>query len=324
MIRTLYYSSKGSFTTDVPQNHWRVALRDTGGLLWVDFGEEPGETVEPPLRDIFGFHPLAIDDALREAHVPKIDNWGDYVYIVQHIVVFDTQTIELTTREVDIFLGRNYLVTHHRQPIDAVNRAWTSCQNDQRRLERGSDHLLYNLLDLMTAEYMPVVDMLDEVIDQLEDDIFSHPSQNQTILNTIFSIKRAVLHMRRIIVPQREVLNRLARDDYTMIDAADRVYFRDVYDHLVRLVDINESLRDLIGGALDTYLSVTSNRINEVMKVLTIISALFMPISFLSGFFGMNFTGLPFDSPVLLGATLTLMILIPIVMLLWFRRRGWL
>jgi magnesium transporter len=324
MIRSLYYSSKGSFTIDVPQTHWRVALRDTRGLLWVDFGEEPSETVEPPLRDIFSFHPLAIDDALREAHVPKIDNWGDYVYIVQHIVVFDPQTIELTTREVDIFLGPNYLVTHHRQPIDAVNRVWTSCQNDQRRLERGPDHLLYNLLDLMTAEYMPVVDVLDETIDQLEDDIFSRPSQNQVILNTIFSIKRAVLHMRRVIVPQREVLNRLARDEYTMIDAADRVYFRDIYDHLVRLADINESLRDLIGGTLDTYLSVTSNRINEVMKVLTIISALFMPISFMSGFFGMNFTGLPFDNPWLLGATLTLMILIPTVMLWWFRKRGWL
>lgn len=324
MIRSLYYSHNGRYTTDLPQTHWRVALRDAKGLLWLDFGEEPGETVEPLLRDFFGFHPLAIDDALREAHVPKIDNWGEYVYIVQHIVVFDPQAIELTTREVDIFLGKNYLVTHHRQPIEAVNRVWASYQNDQQRLERGPDHVLYNLLDLMTAEYMPVVDVLDDAIDRLEDEIFARPSQNQTILNAIFSIKRAILHMRRIIVPQREVLNRLARDEYTMIDAADRVYFRDVYDHLVRLADINESLRDLIGGALDTYLSVTSNRINEVMKVLTIISALFMPISFLSGFFGMNFTRLPFDSPILLGATLSVMILTPIVMLLWFRHRGWL
>jgi magnesium transporter len=282
-----------------------VALRDAKGLLWIDFGEEPSETVEPLLRDFFSFHPLAIDDALREAHVPKIDNWGEYVYIVQHIVVFDPQAIELTTREVDIFLGKNYLVTHHRQPIEAVNRVWASYQNDQQRLERGPDHVLYNLLDLMTAEYMPVVDVLDDAIDRLEDDIFVRPSQNQTILNTIFSIKRAILHMRRIIVPQREVLNRLARDEYTMIDAPDRVYFRDIYDHLVRLADINEST-------------------NAVMKVLTIISALFMPISFLSGFFGMNFTNLPFDSPILLGATLSMMILTPIVMILWFRHRGWL
>src|SRR5688572_691244 len=99
MIRSLYYSHSGRYTTDLPQTHWRVALRDAEGLLWIDFGEEPSEVVEPLLRDIFKFHPLAIDDALREAHVPKIDNWGEYVYIVQHIVLFDPQTIELTTRE---------------------------------------------------------------------------------------------------------------------------------------------------------------------------------------------------------------------------------
>jgi magnesium transporter len=119
------------------------------------------------------------------------------------------------------------------------------------------------------------------------------------------------------------VLNRLARDDYGMIDAKDRVYFRDVYDHLVRLADINESLRDLISGALDTYLSVTSNRTNEIMKVLTIISALFMPLAFLTGFFGMNFTRIPFDSPWLLVGALGLMVATPVVMYILFKRRGW-
>jgi len=136
-------------------------------------------------------------------------------------------------------------------------------------------------------------------------------------------VKRAVLQMRRIIGPQREVLNRLARDDYAMIDPKDRVYFRDVYDHLVRLADINESLRDLIGGTLDTYLSVVSNRINQVMKILTIFTALFMPISFLAGFFGMNFTRVPFDNSPLLIGTLIVMVVTPVLMFLWFRHRGW-
>jgi magnesium transporter len=119
------------------------------------------------------------------------------------------------------------------------------------------------------------------------------------------------------------VLNKLARDEYPVIDPRDRIYFRDVYDHLVRLVDLNENLRDLTSGALDTYLSVVSNRINEVMKVLTIISALFMPISFLAGFFGMNFTDIPFDNPWLLAGAVAVMILTPLGMMLWFRRRGW-
>jgi len=321
MIRTLYRSSKGGFTFDVPTTHWRVALHDAGGLFWVDFSEEPPEVVEPFLRDVFGFYALVVNDVLREGYVAKIDNWGEYVYAVLHAVRFNTDTLELVTREIDALLSKNYLVTYHAQPIQAVNHLWSSCQNDQRRLERGADHLLYLLLDLITSEYMPVVDRIDETIDRLEDEIFERPTPHT--LNTIFAFKRAVLHMRRIIAPQREVLNRLARDDYAMIDPKDRIYFRDVYDHLVRLADINESLRDLIGGALDTYLSVTSNRINEIMKVLTIFTALFMPISFLAGFFGMNFTRLPFENLPLLAGAVIVMVATPVLMFLWFRRRGW-
>ena len=321
MIRTLYRSGKGGFTVDVPPSHWRVAMRDLEGLLWVDIENETTEKVDPLLREVFNFHPLAIDDALRETHVPKIDNWGDYAYAVLHGISYDAETIKLGVLELDVFLGRNYLVTHHRQPLQIVNRVWTSACSDQRRLERGADFLLYDLLDLLSAEYMPVIDNIDDTVDRIEDEVFERPTQST--LNTIFAVKRVALQMRRIIGPQREVLNRLARDDYAMIDAKDRVYYRDVYDHLVRLADINESLRDLISGSLDTYLSVTSNRINEVMKVLTIISALFMPLAFLTGFFGMNFTTIPFDSPWLLVAALAAMAATPLVMYTLFRRRGW-
>jgi len=321
MIRTLYRSSKGGYTIDVPQTHWRVALRDAGGTLWVDFSEEPQEVIEPLLHDIFGFHALAVDDALRESHLPKIDDWGEYVYAVAHGVVFDGSTLELSTRELDVFLGTNYLVTHHHRAIEAVNRVWTNCQKDQRRLESGPDHLLYEMLDNLVADYLPAIDALDDALDRLEDEVFAQPSRHT--LSTIFAVKRAALHFRRVVGPMRELLNKLARDDYAMIDARDRIYFRDVYDHLVRMVDLNENLRDLTSGALDTYLSVVSNRINEVMKVLTIISALFMPISFLAGFFGMNFTHIAFANPWLLGAAVGVMILVPVGMLLWFRRRGW-
>ena len=321
MIRTMYRSGKGGFTIDVPTTHWRVALRDAEGLLWVDIQDEPVEKIEPLLRDIFKFHPLAIDDAIRETHVPKIDNWGDYAYAVLHGITYDAKEIKLGVQELDVFLGRNYLVSHHRQPLEIVNRVWSSACTDQRRLERGADFLLYDLLDLLSAEYMPVIDNIDDTIDQIEDEVFERPSRHT--LNTIFAIKRVALQMRRIIGPQREVLNRLARDDYAMIDPKDRVYYRDVYDHLVRLADINESLRDLIGGALDTYLSVTSNRTNEIRKVLTLIRALFMPLAFLTGFFGMNFTNIPFDSPWLLVGALAVMVATPMLMYLLFKRRGW-
>ncbi len=322
MIRTLYRSSKGGYTTDVPVTHWRVALRDETGLLWVDFAGEAVEVVEPQLRDLFQFHPLAIDDALRETHVPKIDNWGGAVYLCAHSARFDPDKLELTTREVDIFLGKNFLVTHHREPVEALDRIWTFTQTDQSRLTLGADQLLYDVLDHIVADFMPAVDQLDEAIDEIEIEVFDNPTQHT--LNKIFSVRRATLKMRRIIGPQREVLNRLARDDYPFVDPQARVYFRDVYDHLVRLVDLNESLRDLIGGTLDTYLSVVSNRMNAIMKTLTVTSVLFMPISFLASFFGMNFLGLPFGEDWLLWGALALMTLTPIAMLTWFRHREWL
>jgi magnesium transporter len=208
-----------------------------------------------------------------------------------------------------------------------VDRVWANCQRDERHLKAGADHLLYELADAVVADYMLVVDEIDEVIDQLEGEVFDRPTPST--LERIFKIKRAVLNLRRIVSPQREVLNRLARDDYPVIDAQDRVYFRDVYDHLVRLYDINESLRDLVGGALDTYLSVMNNNLNEVMKTLTIITTMFMPISFAAGFFGMNFFQ-PVEEPLRPWTTnpafvlaVLVMFLTPIGMYLWVRRKGW-
>jgi magnesium transporter len=175
---------------------------------------------------------------------------------------------------------------------------------------------------------MTVVDDMDEEIEWVEDQVFDKPTPD--IVQRLFGLKRATLQLRRTLSPLREVLNKLARDDFKVVDAADRIYFRDIYDHLVRLHDISESLRDLVGGALDTYLSVINNRMNDIMKTLTVITTLFMPISFLASFFGMNFfqpispslakwTGL-FPFIISMG----IMLLLPAGMLLWLRRRGWL
>ena len=329
MIRSLYRTRDGKTRTGLTLDEFAEA-KDSHGLLWVDFCETPPEEDAPILLNTFGFHPLAVDDALQESHVPKVDDWGQYLYIALHAVVFDKEAQDgshVDTLELDIFLGKQYLVTHHDKPIAAVDRVWNGWQRDERHLKSGADHLLYELADGIVADYMIVVDNLDDVIDRIEDEVFDRPTPYT--LEQIFRLKRAVLNLRRIISPQREVLNKLARDDYPVIDVKDRVYFRDVYDHLVRLYDINESLRDLVGGALDTYLSVINNRMNEIMKTLTVITTLFMPISFAAGFFGMNFFQ-PVEDPLkiwsstpvfvlaLLGMFLTL-----IGMYLWIRRRGW-
>ena len=173
---------------------------------------------------------------------------------------------------------------------------------------------------------MNVIEQVADEIDAIEDQIFDSP--RQTILARAFATKRAMLHMRRCLSPQREVLNKLARDDYQVIDVKDRVYFRDVYDHMVRLHDITESLRDLLGGALDMYLSVINNRMNDIMKTLTIITTLFMPLSFIASFFGQNFFGpvAPLQRWTSMPAfivTMTIILLTPVGMYMWMRRRGW-
>ena len=328
MIRTRHFHSDGTLQPDIEPAAFSTALSEPGGLLWVDFVGEPPEVSEPILLKTFAFHPLAVDDALRESHVPKVDDWDDYLYIVFHDIGFLRDSLEVETFELDVFLGPNYIVTHHDFPIPALDRVWSACERDERAYKRGVDHILYRITDELAADFMLVIETMDEEIDRLENDVFK--KHNPTLAQRIFAFKRATLHLRRVMSPLREVLNKLARDDYAMIDQRDQVYFRDVYDHLVRLHDISESLRDLAGGALDTYLSVINNRMNDTMKTLTLITTLFMPVSFLAGFFGMNFfapeassplnrwVGVPAFIPILVIFTLT-----PLLMFHWMRRRGW-
>jgi magnesium transporter len=327
MRRSLYRAQDGTLRTNLSSDQINTALKDEQGLLWLDLMDDAPEACKPILQETFGFHPLAVEDALQEVHVPKLDDWGQYLYLVLHAIDFDTQNgEELNTLELDVFLGQNYIVTYHEQPIAAVERLWKVCQRDERHLKKGADHLLYRLADELVASYLPVIEGMDETLDMIEDQIFSEPTP--IILEQLFSLKRALLHLRRIIAPQREVLNKLARDDYAVIDAEDRVWFRDVYDHLVRMHDINESMRDLVTGALDTYLSVVNNRMTEVMKTLTIIATLFMPMTFVVGFFGMNFfqAVAPLEAWTAMPAfviVVAIMILIPLSMYLWVRKRAW-
>jgi magnesium transporter len=327
MIRLVYCATDGQVRTDLKPEEIGAALQQPDGLLWVDLAGEPPEICQPLLRETFGFHPLAVDDALDESHVPKVDDWGAYLYLVLHAVVYDPADDEpLHTHELDLFLGQDYLVTYRTEPIAAVDRAWAACQRDERHLQKGASRLLYKLADELVADYMPAVEAMDEAIDQVEDEVFGQPGPS--LLERIFSLKRALLHLRRIIAPQREVLNKLARGDYGVIDEGERIFFRDVYDHLVRLYDITEGLRDLVGGALDTYLSVVSNRMNEVMRTLTVITTLFLPVSFLVGFFGTNFFQPVVPLPVWTGRTafvlmLLAMVVLPAGMFLWMRKRAW-
>lgn len=327
MIRLLHFTANHEY-----HNHFQITdipnfLEKPDGFIWLDIANEPNDIIEPILNQIFHFHPLAIDDALNEIHHPKVDDWGSYLYIVLRAPIFRMgHEPTLESPELDIFLGEQYIVSYQSHPLKPVDQVWQICHKDQRYVSNGPDHILYRLADELVTDAIRITEQIDEQLDQIEHKIFTMP--HPTTLEELFAIKRVVLTMRRHMAPQREVLNKLARDNYAMIDAQDRIFFRDVYDHLVRLYDISESLRDLAVGAMDSYLSVVNNRMNDIMKALTIITTLFMPLSFITGFFGMNFFAAdpPFTSwttATVFILTMLSMISLPIIMLIWVRQRKW-
>jgi magnesium transporter len=325
MIRCLFRSSGGDAFRDLPPDQLADALAHKDGTIWLDAAPEASDSEEIVrlLRESFAFHPLALDDAFQETHVPRIDDWGEYLYVVLHAAELAADG-GLDLLEIDMFLGKNYLVSVHERPVPPLERLWDRCR--RQPLASGPGRLLYTLADAVADDYMHVVEKLDDEIDRVELAVFCR-SRGQ-LVRRIFRTRRTLSQLRRVFGALREVMNRLARDQFAVLAVEDRVYFRDVYDHLVRLYDIVEGLRDMAAGALDSYLSVTSNRINEVMRTLAVVNVLFMPLSFLAGFFGMNFFGEafnvanPFRSITLFWLCIALMAATPPALLWWMVRWG--
>jgi magnesium transporter len=331
VIRLTYRDGNGNFHSEWPVSRIRECLDDQGGILWVDIEgvEEPlNRTLEDWLCQVFHFHPLAVEDALKESHVPKVDEWGEYLYIVFHVARIEEGTDALALEELDFFLGRNYLLTYHTSPLPILEQDRLSIEHDPRdRLRHGADHLLYHFLELAIDQSLNVIEKLDEQVDAIQNAVIEHASAKN--LKTIFRIKRSAIQLHKSLLPQREVLNKLARDPFTTVKPKHRVYFRDLYDHVVRIHDISESLRDLIAGSLETYLSVVSNRTNDIMKTLTIVTVMFMPMTFLVGFFGMNFFGDaialrgPMPKALLFWGTNVIMAISPCFIWFYARRKKW-
>lgn len=331
IIRLTYRDGTGVLHTDWPRSRVEECLGDQAGIVWVDIqGPEEHATidVENWLRDVFHFHPLAIEDALKECHIPKVDDWGDYLYVVFHLAKIEPQSDVLELQELDIFLGPNYLVTYHSAPLAILDQDRLNIERDPRdRLRDGADHLLIRFLELAVDQSLSAIEQLDDRVDAIQDAVIENASTRN--LQSIFRVKRSAIELHKNLGPQREVLTKLARDPYKPIQPKHRVYFRDLYDHVVRIHDISESLRDLISGTLDTYLSVVSNRTNEIMKTLTIVTVMFMPMSFLTSFFGMNFFGEsltlagPMPRALLFWTTCGIMAVSPCFIWIYARRRKW-
>ena len=293
-------------------------LRDESAVIWVDM-ESPTEADERVLLDVFDFHPLTVEDCRENRHYPKIEEFPGYLYFIVHGVTADTNPDRFNTIELDGFLGPNYVITYHHDKFRSINNVKQLLRTSPIVCKRGPAFLLYQILDQVVDYYSPVLDDFDDRVDQLEQEIFGLKRPNNQILSQIQDLKRGVLRLRRISNKQMDILLRMSRGEFALIPEDMRPFYRDVYDHLVRVVDLSESYRDLISGSLEAYLSVVSNRMNEIMKVLTIFSAIMLPLTFIAGVYGMNFDNMPeLHSRYGYFGTLFLMAVVAVGMLFFF------
>lgn len=292
------------------------------GTVWVDF-ESPTEEESRLLLDAFRLHPLAVEDALAHVHHPKIDDYRDYLFLIMHEVERSPVDGRLETSELDIFLGPRLLVTYHDRPLACIRVLRQALEKNPALLGRTPDFLLHLLLDRLVDSYLPVLDLVEERIDAAEDAVLRRPLPGT--LDEVLTLKREVASLRRFSVLQREVLRALSSGEFPLIHPDLFMYYRDVYDHLVRISDLTESYRDLLTSVLEAHLTAISNRLNEVMKVLTIIATVMMPLTLITGVYGMNFKHMPLlDSPAGFWIVLGGMGALALAMLAAFRRAGWL
>jgi len=234
---------------------------------------------------------------------------------------FDPDIKSIVPEELHIFLGSNYLVTIHQNPQPALDRARARYEREIEAFKKGADYFLYLITDELVDSYFPLLDEIANRIDIVEEKMDFEPARE--LMQEIFSLKQQLIYLRRVAGPQREVLLALSTRHFEMINSQMAVYFQDVYDHGVRIYEMVDTLRDLLGNALDAYYSATSIHLNEVMKRLTLIATIFMPLTFFTGFGGMNFNHIPFHNPMAFALLLSIMVIVPAAMWLWFKKKKW-
>jgi magnesium transporter len=295
----------------------------SGVTLWVDVVQPTAEEGQHLLADTFHFHPLSVEDALSEAHHPKIEPYERYLYIILHGIDFHPGEHEFATRDVDFFLGANYLVTVHDGHSRSIQKLKEVCEMHSHILEEGPVALLHRIVDSMIDNYAPEMAEIEDQMDDLEEEAILGAREN--LVRPILAMKRDLAGLRRVLIPQRDVVGRLARREFPQISNEMAYRFRDVYDHLVRYSDEAAMFQDRVTGILEGYLSAISNRLNQVMKVLTVMSTIFLPLTVLTGMWGMNvpLPHFPGSEPAQFWWIGGIMCAITLAMLAVFRRKHW-
>jgi len=290
--------------------------------FWLDL-VDPGPTEADALRDLFGFHPLALEDMLKRNQRPKLEDFGDYMFLVYY-GARDVERDRVEVDEIHAFLSGGYLVTVHKRPCAALQEAR---ERMTAQAPRSEQFVIYRVLDGLTDTFFPILDRIDDRMERLDEEIFERATPEQ--LERITELRRELVSLRRVVTPQRDLLARGIDDilEIPGLEADSRSYFRDVYDHAIRISDQIDSYRDLLAGTRDAYLSVVSNRLNQITKQLTLVATIFLPLSFLVGFFGQNFKWLV-ENVTSLGDFLVfgvgLAVLSVVGLVAWFKRGSYL
>jgi magnesium transporter len=321
MLTVLAYQDGRTWKTSAVDPTWLQAGSTV--VFWADF-ERPDEAEGRLLRDAFHFHELAIEDALDEVHHPKIEQYEGFLYLILHGILTGQDKRGFVTQDVDFFLGPNFLVTVHGQPSRSIAQQQDVCLRHTSVLAQGPPGLMHRIVDALVDHYWPEVDLLEDRLEELERVVFEKPLENP--LRRILALKQEIASFRRIVLPERDAIGRLARREFAAIPDELAYRFRDVHDDLINLADHAVAFQDQATSLLDAYLSAQSNRMNQVMKLLTVIATIFMPLTVLTGMWGMNvgLPHLPGGDPAQFWWVVGLMLTLSGAMLWVFRRIGWL
>ncbi len=300
-------------------------FRDKPTVTWINIdGIHQAEIIEK-MGACYNLHPLVLEDIQNTEQRPKIESYTDYLYLVLKMLYFDEVANAVSTEQISLIVGGNYVISFQEGlEGDIFGHLRERLRNEKGRARKlGADYLVYSLIDAIIDNYFVILEKLGEKIELLEDRLVTNPTT--TILHDIHYLKREMIYLRKAVWPLREVISILSRSDSAIVQESTRIYLRDVYDHTIQVIDSVESYRDMVSGMLDIYLSSVSNRMNAVMKVLTIIATIFMPLTFIAGVYGMNFKHMPgLEWPYGYLMTWGIMIVIAGWMLAFFRKKKWL
>jgi magnesium transporter len=292
MIRSFIFSDGKLVGQDLEVEALRLVRSDKGLFLWVDLDNPTADEIKSLLEGVFHFHPLAIEDCVQPNSLPKVEDYEDYLFIVTHAVDF-SRTDKFNTTELDLFLGRDYLVTFHPAPLRSVSTLIDRFHKSAGVGPRGPDRIAHTLIDLLVDNYAPVIDELRAELEELEEHVLAKESVHKTLVNELLHVRGDFTRLRTIVRPQRDVIERLARGDSKLIRPKLLPYFRDLRDNLARLEDTVAGYHERLMMAFDIYLNKAGFEANEGIKFLTALTAVTLPAVLVSGWFGMNFQHMP-------------------------------